>query len=507
MKHALIYIRVSDEEQQKRNVANLPTQQKKCQDRCDHFGLPVLKVFREEQSARTADDRPEFQKLLDYCRENKDKVSHVVVADLSRFARNMEDQVTAMTRLARMGITLLSVDEPHIDRTAAGRLTANLLGAVNQFYSDSLSERVRYRMQEAVKAGRFVNRAPIGYRNVQNNGSKCIVVDRERAALIKKSFELIASGSYSSDAVLRTVSALGLRTPNGLVLPKQSFSKMLKNPIYAGWVCFPSSNLKCKGNHEAIVSDEMFNAVQDTLAGKRAPVPKQRQNPDFPLRGFVGCYKCGKPLTAAAPHGRSKQYPRYWCWQKGCYAVSVSKEVLEKQFVELLGMVQPTAEGIARLPQIAAANWELRKKRVADDKRALQGRLNQENTLNRRAIEAKLTGDLSPEDFSAFKIEVTSRIAEIEKQIKSLDSELSMMDELLAQADMEAINLAMTWKKGGVNEKQELQLAVFPEGLLWSSEMRFFEPGNTSLRQSFQRLWKELEEESSSVQVGCGGWI
>jgi DNA invertase Pin-like site-specific DNA recombinase len=188
-----------------------------------------------------ADDRPEFQKLLDYCRENKSKIAHVVVADLSRFARNMEDQVTAMTRLARMGIALQSVDEPHIDRTAAGRLTANLLGAVNQFYSDSLSERVRYRMQEAVKAGRFVNRAPIGYRNVQNNGSKGIIVDGDRAPLIKKAFELVASGSYSSDAVLRTVTALGLRTPNGLVLPKQSFSKMLKNPIYADGFAFPAA--------------------------------------------------------------------------------------------------------------------------------------------------------------------------------------------------------------------------------------------------------------------------
>ena len=77
------------------------------------------------------------------------------------------------------------------------------------------------------------------------------------------------------------------------------------------------------------------------------------------------CFQCKKPLTAAAPHGRSKQYPRYWCWQKGCNAVSVSKEALESQFVGLLDMMQPTAELIARLPQISAANWELRKKRVA----------------------------------------------------------------------------------------------------------------------------------------------
>jgi site-specific DNA recombinase len=178
----------------------------------------------------------------------------------------------------------------------------------------------------------------------------------------------------------------------------------------------------------------------------------------------VRCFQCKKPLTAAAPHGRSKQYPRYWCWQKGCNAVSVSKEALESQFVGLLDMMQPTAELIARLPQISAANWELRKKRVADDRRTLQARLNEQNDLNRRAIEAKLIGDLSSEDFAAFKAEVRGRIGEIEGQINVLDSELSTMNELLAQAHIEVVNLAETWKKAGVNEKQELQFAVFTQG-------------------------------------------
>ena len=98
----------------------------------------------------------------------------------------------------------------------------------------------------------------------------------------------------------------------------------------------------------------------------------------------------------------------------------MSKEALESQFVGLLDMMQPTAELIARLPQISAANWELRKKRVADDRRTLQARLNEQNDLNRRAIEAKLIGDLSSEDFAAFKAEVRGRIGEIEGQINVL---------------------------------------------------------------------------------------
>jgi hypothetical protein len=42
---------------------------------------------------------------------------------------------------------------------------------------------------------------------------------------------------------------------------------------------------------------------------------------------------------------------------------------------------------------------------------------------------------------------VTSRITEIESQIKAMDSELSTMNELLAQA--QKVNLAETWQKAG----------------------------------------------------------
>lgn len=145
MPGAVVYTRISDEEQGRRNAANIPTQTKKARDHCDRLSLPVLKVFIDEESARTV-ERLNLQKLLDYCREHRGKVSHVVVADLSRLARNVADQGMLIGRLAGMGAQLLSVDEPHIDRTAAGKLSANLLGSVNQFYSDILSERVRYRM-------------------------------------------------------------------------------------------------------------------------------------------------------------------------------------------------------------------------------------------------------------------------------------------------------------------------------------------------------------------------
>jgi len=198
-------------------------------------------VFSDEESGRTP-AREGLQKLLDYCREHRGRVSHVIVADLSRLARKVSDQGMLIGRLADMGVTLLSVDEPHIDRTAAGKLSANLLGSVNQFYSDVLSERVRYRMGEAVKAGRFVWRAPLGYRNVQANGTKNLAIDSERAPMIRKAFELLATGSYKTDAVLKAVNAMGLRTIRGNAVTPQSFSQMIRNPVI--WAGFTQERTK-----------------------------------------------------------------------------------------------------------------------------------------------------------------------------------------------------------------------------------------------------------------------
>jgi DNA invertase Pin-like site-specific DNA recombinase len=71
---------------------------------------------------------------------------------------------------------------PHFDKSTAGTLSANLPGSVNQFYSDVLSERVRYRISEAVKAGRFMWRAPLGCKNQTKNGITNLGIDEQRAS-------------------------------------------------------------------------------------------------------------------------------------------------------------------------------------------------------------------------------------------------------------------------------------------------------------------------------------
>jgi hypothetical protein len=323
------------------------------------------------------------------------------------------------------------------------------------------------------------------------NVDKKLCADPERAPFVRQAFELMASGRFATgDAVLKLVTSLGLTTKKGRPLSKQSFARMLSNPLYTGWIV--TGEDRVLGNHDPLVSDELFRSVQDRLNGKARP--HKKLNEDFPLRGVVRCAKCGKALTAGWVRGRKELYPRYWCWETKCKAVGVSREDLEGQFVSLLSRMQPTAELLAELPERAAAHWQARKAQIAVDARTLTNSLAVEKTLNQKAIMAKLNGTVSDADFDSVKASITEKISRIESQINALDCERSTMDDLLKQTQTQAVDLVGAWQKGNVNQRQELATAFFPEGLVFSHERRFFEPSNVVIHQM---VWRFVNDTSN----------
>ena len=82
-------------------------QESRCRELCQKKGWSVLRVFREEgQSAKTT-RRDEFQRMLRFCKDPKSAVGRIVVYDLSRFARNMLDQLFTEKELKDVGIRLV----------------------------------------------------------------------------------------------------------------------------------------------------------------------------------------------------------------------------------------------------------------------------------------------------------------------------------------------------------------------------------------------------------------
>jgi site-specific DNA recombinase len=498
---AVLYIRVSTAAQEAQTY-NLPTQTRKVEDRCKRDGLPVLKTFTDAESARTT-DRPQFQAMLAYCRKHQGKVTHVVFADLSRLARNIEDQASTLGTFKKLGITPVSCDE-RIEDSAAGKLSVGMLGLVNQFYSDSLSERIRYRMAAGVQEGRWLWLAPIGYLN-GTNGKQGLQVDTKRAALVRQAFEWVATRNYSLEDILRRLKLLDLTTRrSGRPIPKQTLSRMLRNQVYAGWVV--SGENRVKGLHEPIVSQELFDAVQDALDGKAAPpVVHKKLNNDFPLKGFIRCTACDKKLTAGWVKGRKEIYARYWCWNPKCKArVGASRDEIEKAFLRILAMLVPTQEFLNDLPRIAKNHWADRLERTKSERRRLSTLLADVKTLNQKILLQKVNGELSAEEFLVLKETVTQQKTDAETQMDALDAESLSMEALLQEHQNNIVDLVGAWQRGGAQQRQELISNLFPEGLRFSQQTLFFEPGNTLLMNMMHEMNADI---LAGKNIGAGDGI
>lgn len=266
---------------------------------------------------------------------------------------------------------------------------------------------------------------------------------------------------------------------------------MLSNPLYAGWVV--SGELKVAGNHVPLVSKELFDEVQLRL-NKKAGLVHKKLNEDFPLRGIVRCAKCGKPLTAGWAKGRTNRYSRYWCYTRQCHAVGISRDDLEGQFRSLLGRMVPSARLLAELPDRIAVAWKERTGRIALDEKRLQAQLAEQESLNQRAVVARIKGDISAEDFETFKANTAQEISRIHAALTALNSERGTMEELLRQSEKDAVDLVGAWERGNVNQRQELAKAFFPEGLVFSHELKFFEPANTVITQMILQFLYDMAD-------------
>jgi site-specific DNA recombinase len=395
-----------------------------------------------------------------------------------------------MDRLRKLGVRLVSCDEPSIDESPAGVLLSTLLGGMSEFYSHSLSSRVRYRFEVNRQAGRWLHRAPTGLRNQ----AKTLVLD-DSAPLVRQCFEMIATGSYTSDHVRKMLTAAGLRTKKGKTLTRTAFSAMHKNKIYCGVI--RHAGKEYAGNFPAMVSADVWQAAQDALAGRKKSVPKKPTNEQWPLRGFVRCSACGQKLTSGNVKGRNKTYPKYWCWAAGCTKpVNVSKEQIEDDWLALLGMLEPTADALVNvIPKVAKAKWQQRQQGISEQNRVLSARLDDQHALNRKLIEAKLRGELSQADFDLMKTQIIQTVQGIEESQKDLISEAETIHTLTADTERQLVDLYGTWKAAGLSERQELQSALFPDGLVYSEAERFLCTANESLQQA---LLQSLLEETST---------
>lgn len=188
-KKAVSYCRVSTKEQVDEGNS-LSTQEKQCKEYAVKYGYEITRVFIEQgESAKTA-DRTELQKLLAYCADKKNDVTAVIIYKLDRLSRNTDDYSQLRLLLKRYGVEIKSTSE-FFENTPQGKFMENMFANVAQFDNDVRAERCSGGMRDAMRGGRYVWGAPIGYSNIRIAG-KATIGQSDMAPLVRDTFEMIA---------------------------------------------------------------------------------------------------------------------------------------------------------------------------------------------------------------------------------------------------------------------------------------------------------------------------
>lgn len=457
-------------------------------------------VFRDEgESAKTA-NRPQFQEMLRYCLRKENGIGVVVVNDMSRFSRNMDDQVSVLAILERSHILLRSVAED-VDDSAGGRFMRNIYGAVNQFDNDRKAERTKHGMQKSTSMGRFPFGAPIGYLNLYNKSGSNLTPDPERAPLVQKAFSLYSTGTETKNSVLRTLNRMGLTTRKGGKVTPQTFDRLLRNPLYAGWICIPQWNVREKGSHEPIVSMEVWQRVQDILDGKRVTVTsRQRNSPDFPLRVFVRCASCNQPITGSWSTGRQgKKYPYYACRNKACRAVNIRRERLETEFAELLDRLTAESQYLRLFSAIVRDLWKSRQEDSQELLRAAKSKLSDLKFRMNQLVDYLLAKKIDQSTYDEQLVRLRSEASEAEHELQEADIECLDVEAILEFAKCLLEHPRSLWEGSGLEQRQRLQSVFFPEGIHYGAN-----GFGTHLTSSFFNVMRNGLQEKTSLASPTG---
>lgn len=183
-KKAIIYCRVSSKEQVDEGNS-LVTQERHCKEYAYKNDYVFSEIFIEEGESAKTTDRTQLLGLMEFCRKNHKDIDLLIVYSLDRLARNTNDYTTLRAFFSTYEINLVSVTEK-IEDSPSGRFLEHVLAAKSQLDNEERALKCKGGMVEAVREGRFVWGAPVGFVNVKGKGTANIKPDEKKAKYIRR---------------------------------------------------------------------------------------------------------------------------------------------------------------------------------------------------------------------------------------------------------------------------------------------------------------------------------
>ena len=462
MPNALIYCRVSSEEQAQKGFS-LDAQEKYSGEFAKNNGYTVVGVFRDEGKSATTLNRPALKDILSECQRNK-SIDALIIQETDRLARNTKDHLTIKALLQKSNVKIISVAQPMLDDSPEGNMIDTILASINQFQSDINSRKTKKGLQEKFDQGGWPGWAPLGYINVDvetgdGRTRKIIKKDPERWNLIKEVFKLYLTSNYSVDEINDILYEQGLRSKTGKKVPHSIMFYTLENPFYAGIMRWCGQEKA--GKHAPMISMSEHRKILEIMDSHNMHACRRRKH-SFLLRGFVFCNICKQRYTAEKHLKKKKEY--YHCSTNRKHSnrgQNIEVYDLEKLIEDQFKKVQFSKEFSDLIMKRLKSIYLKQKEKIGSQKQIL---FNQKNALEtkRDKIEEKLlSGTISDEDFVRLRNKLKDKLFIIQSKIDVLSSQREYEIDVLLEIIKFSHNIYKTFKKAPYELKRQYL------GLFW----------------------------------------
>ena len=110
MKQAILYVRVSTDEQADKGFS-LRDQEQKLKNYCKLNNYEIIGIYKEDYSAKTF-NRPEFKKLMQYSKKNAKTIDEILFIKWDRFSRNTTESYNVIKTFNDLGIIVNAIEQP-----------------------------------------------------------------------------------------------------------------------------------------------------------------------------------------------------------------------------------------------------------------------------------------------------------------------------------------------------------------------------------------------------------
>ena len=343
-KEAVIFARVSSERQEQ--GASIEAQKESIYEYCKNKRLKIIKEFIITESTIRG-ERKQYKTMLNFVK-NRQKKTAIVVNCVDRLQRSYKD-TPLLDEMRKAGLIEVHFLKENLilskDSRGMDILFWNMCVLMANSYILSLSDNVKRSLEFNWSQGKWQGPAPLGYLNQRDShGKSIIVIDQERAPIIKRLFEEYATGLHSAQSLFNLACKLGLtaRVPNNYEGPpkrrlicRNTICDILRNSFYCGIMSVKGKRMP--HIHGKIIDKKLFDQVQQIIDAKcmtnKSYKHQQKDNVrKYALRAIVRCGTCGHLM---APDCKIKPNHAQYVYLR-CYRKCGQKEINEKNLLEQL---------------------------------------------------------------------------------------------------------------------------------------------------------------------------